>query len=452
MSGLNRRYQAKGISLKVMGWIISLFAVVISALLIYSSWTITIKEKELNESSHNYIAAETASSDVQLASDYLTEQVRLFIVTGNQEYMDLYFKEAKVEKRREKASEIIHSLTNNSYMHESVHEHIEKALDESNNLMTLEYFAMKLVCLDQDLNCVRYSEVFDIDASAVDPSNRHATAVEYVFGDEYMKGKKIIQENVNLAVKAVNDLMEENVTKSNNNLNQLLLFQTVIIALNIAFMAGLIIYMHVRVVNPMNSAVKSISNNEEIRNKGTLEFNYVAEAYNKIRTQNERVKEELLYEAEHDKLTGLYNRTGYDRIFKSLDLSKVIYILLDIDKFKEYNDTLGHDMGDKVLIRTAHTFKKFFAKDNEYVCRIGGDEFAIIVDQATVEMDEEIISRCKQMDQELAKAEKNVPGTTLSIGVANGTMRDTTDTLVRKADIALYKVKARGKADVTLYK
>ena len=449
---MTNQKQAKGISLKVMGWIISLFAVVISALLIFSSWSITIREKELNESSENYITAEAASSDVQLASDYLTEQVRLFVVTGKQEYMDLYFKEAKVVKRREKAVDIIHSLTENSSMHDSVHQYIETAVNTSNDLMNLEYHAMKLVCLDLDLNCTRYNEVYSVDVSAVSPSKRHTTAVDYVFGNEYMNSKKTISENVNLAIKAVNELMEENVTKSNSNLNQLLFFQTIVIVINIAFMAGLIIYLHIQVVSPMNTAVKSISNNEEISNKGTLEFNYVAEAYNKIRTQNERVKEELLYEAEHDKLTGLYNRTGYDRIFKSLDLSKVIYILLDIDRFKEYNDTLGHDMGDKVLIRTANVFKKYFAKDNEYVCRIGGDEFAIIVDEATTSMDEEIINRCKAMDKELSKAEKNVPGTTLSIGVANGSIRDTTDTLVRKADIALYKVKARGKADVSLYK
>ena len=120
--------------------------------------------------------------------------------------------------------------------------------------------------------------------------------------------------------------------------------------------------------------------------------------------------------------------------------------------FKEVNDTLGHEMGDKVLVRTANVIKKYFSDENAYLCRIGGDEFAIIIDNAGVEMNDVVVEKCKKMDDEMSRAEGNIPGTTLSIGVAHGTVRDTTDTLFRKADAALYKIKNAGRADVSLYK
>ena len=177
----------------------------------------------------------------------------------------------------------------------------------------------------------------------------------------------------------------------------------------------------------------------------------MADTYNRVRAQNERVKERLVYEAEHDKLTGLYNRTGYDTLYRRMKLNRTIYILLDIDKFKEVNDSFGHEMGDKVLIRTASALEKYFNEDNAYVFRIGGDEFSILIENTSMDMDTEVIKRCKKLGEELSKPQGRIPGTTLSVGVAHGTIDDTTDTLFKKADTALYKVKHAGRANVSLY-
>ena len=66
-------------------------------------------------------------------------------------------------------------------------------------------------------------------------------------------------------------------------------------------------------------------------------------------------------------------------------------------------------------------------------------------------MDTQVVQRCKKLDQELSVAQGRIPGTTLSIGVAHGDIDDTTDTLFKKADTALYKVKKAGRASVSLY-
>lgn len=453
MSAQRVQYHAKGFSLKLVAWLISIFAIVISGLLVFSVVYISQKNEEINVSTQNYIILKNAASDVKLASDDLTNDVRLFVTTAKKEYMDSYFVEANETRRRESAIDIIYELTEGTSIHETVHNDVTEAYNESQELMILEFYAMKLICLDEGVSFEEYPEVanYEIDSS-LPVSEYFNEAMGTVFGDEYMQSKNIIISKVDNAIKTIDDLMEKNISRSETYLKGLIIFQSIIIIINIAFIAGVVILMHIYIINPMNSAVSSLANNEEVRVKSNREFNYLADVFNRVHRANEDIKESLKYEAEHDKLTGLYNRTGYDRVFKSLKLDKTIYVLLDIDKFKEVNDTLGHEMGDKVLTRAADVIKKYFNDNHSYLCRIGGDEFAIIIDNVTTDMNDVIVDKCKKMDEEISRASGNMPGTSLSIGIAHGTIRDTTDTLFRKADAALYKIKNAGRADVSLYK
>ena len=86
-----------------------------------------------------------------------------------------------------------------------------------------------------------------------------------------------------------------------------------------------------------------------------------------------------------DGLTNLYNRKHFDMVFSKVALIskengwQSAFVMLDIDFFKQYNDTYGHDMGDLVLKNVANTLRKSFNKEYEYVFRLGGEEFGIII-------------------------------------------------------------------------
>ena len=452
----NDKYQARGISLKFVGWLLSALAVVVSALLVISLQLISQEDRVVNQTYQNYLGLKETSNDIQMASDYLTEQVRLFVINGKKEYMDNYFREANVTKRRDNAKDKIHELTEDSPDHEIIHNSIESAFNESMDLMNLEYYAMKLVCLDKGISYSSYDyenkvENYTDGIDAIAPENRITEAQTAVFGEQYMASKTTITLNVDSALKTIDSLMHKNVNEAVKDLKNLIAFQTVVIIIHVIFIGAAIVFMHIFVLRPMNAAVKSLSNNEEVHVRSNREFNYLAKTYNKVHAQNERVKERLVYEAEHDKLTGLYNRTGYDTLYRRMKLNRTIYILLDIDKFKEVNDSFGHETGDKVLVRTATALEKYFNEDTAYVFRIGGDEFAILIEDASMDMDAQVIKKCKKLDEELSKTQGRIPGTTLSIGVAHGTLNDTTDTLFKKADTALYKVKQAGRASVSLY-
>ena len=155
------------------------------------------------------------------------------------------------------------------------------------------------------------------------------------------------------------------------------------------------------------------------------------------------------YEATHDLLTNVYNRAGYEETIKEIDVHTAFFILLDIDCFKETNDEYGHIIGDKVLVKVINTVKKHF-RNTEYIYRIGGDEFAIIIPHANKETASTVKERIDLINKELAVKENNLPVTSISAGGAYGSESTDALKLFSRADRALYISKSNGKSSFTL--
>ena len=158
--------------------------------------------------------------------------------------------------------------------------------------------------------------------------------------------------------------------------------------------------------------------------------------------------EALTYKAHHDELTGLKNRSmvnddlEYALQHAKRSHSKVAVYFIDLNKFKEINDTLGHDVGDEVLVKTAQLLTKTVRRrDNIY--RLGGDEFLIIGQEITQD------SGVKRLSSKLLAqfSTSMIIGTepmdvSLSIGVAiYPDHAQQGEELVKYADIAMYEAK-----------
>ena len=444
--------QRKALSLKAVGWIIAAISFVISASLIASLFDLSNRYNRLRTSTAEYMSWKTTALDVELASDYLTEQVRSFVITRDDQNIDNYFFEIKVTKRRDHAIERFKENLEGT----TVYGNLNIAVSESIHLMDSEYYAMRLVIEGEHSTLTNYPEeirnvVLQDEDLALDDDAKFARATDIVFGENYNFKKDVILNNVNLAISTLDYMLESNVTKSAENLKRILIIQQGLIAINIIFLASVIVLMHVYLIKPVNGAARHISNGEEIPVRGIREYRLIAETYNVILKQNNNIKEELEFEATHDKTTGLLNRSGYDAVYKKVQLSKAAFILCDIDEFKGFNDKYGHEMGDKVLIKVADKIKSTFNDDNSHVFRIGGDEFAIIYENVEENFIYELLSRFNKMNEKLKHRNGIVPPIALSGGIAKGDEMDTTDTLFRKADIALYFVKKHGRGKIEIY-
>ncbi|MBL8932441.1 MAG: diguanylate cyclase, partial [Kineosporiaceae bacterium] len=163
------------------------------------------------------------------------------------------------------------------------------------------------------------------------------------------------------------------------------------------------------------------------------------------------------HEALHDGLTGLANRTLFRlRTERALDSARagrglVAVMLLDLDHFKDVNDTLGHHVGDGLLREVAARVSGERPAEAT-VARLGGDEFAVLVESAG--SSEEVLDLAKRISAGLREpviVDDVRIGIGASIGIALSNDHEaTTDTMMRRADIALYQAKAN-RGDVQIY-
>ena len=153
-----------------------------------------------------------------------------------------------------------------------------------------------------------------------------------------------------------------------------------------------------------------------------------------------------------DGLTSLLNRRAFDLRFprevERADRQNypLFLAIIDVDNFKDYNDSFGHDAGDKVLIALSDIMREGTRNSVDLCFRNGGDEFAVLLPQTTATQATEIVQRIL-----LKFVESDFAGTTLSIGIIS-CQRDkemsVTDDLVqllKRADQAMYDAKASGK-------
>lgn len=168
-------------------------------------------------------------------------------------------------------------------------------------------------------------------------------------------------------------------------------------------------------------------------------------------TERKDLEEQLRQLAFHDPLTLLANRSLFrDRVQHALTLvqrgqSQVAVMFLDLDNFKSVNDSLGHDAGDRLLQAVAQRLVKS-TRFSDTVARLGGDEFAILLEgvAATAEVEGLAAALINVLDQPFAIGVTEVR-VSASIGVAFSNQEAGAESLLSKADIAMYYAKAAGK-------
>ena len=455
------------ISLKNTGIMLAIFAFIISFFLIASVYVASDKFTTMHNSMHNYMEWKESAINVQLASDELTENIRSFVHTKEIKYFEAYFDEVDSNRRQTAVDNIEQRLPESVPL-----ERLTDAVNNSEALENEEYAAMRAIfeAANITLTDEKYSEhvtyvtTFDMSKS-VYISNNNVDYVSYtdeqkielasqlVFGEYYESKKTTIATSVTDSIAELDKMMYDSVHHTATQMKVVLVIQQVLIGLSVLFLAGTVVLTIFYVVRPIRRAVKNLSRGDSVEvGRCAKEYLYLADTYNQVHEQNLQNQEKLIYEAEHDKLTGLYNRAGYDSIFRRVKLAKAVYILLDIDRFKMINDEYGHAIGDNVLIRVGKSIKKNFEEENISVFRLGGDEFSVIIEGVDHDNSKKLVDKCQKINDDLKKDMKDCPGSTLSIGIAFGEENDTTDTLFKKADIALYFTKRNGRANACVYK
>ena len=164
-----------------------------------------------------------------------------------------------------------------------------------------------------------------------------------------------------------------------------------------------------------------------------------------------------------DSMTNLHNRKYFDTIFDNMPFIsnannwKCAFIMIDIDYFKQYNDTYGHDMGDETLKKVALTIKEYFNKKYEFTFRLGGEEFGVVL----FDISKDILENClKEMNKRVLelqiehKNSKILPVLSISMGaiIYEPNSYISANKLYKQADECLYESKQNGRNQYHIYK
>jgi diguanylate cyclase (GGDEF)-like protein len=174
----------------------------------------------------------------------------------------------------------------------------------------------------------------------------------------------------------------------------------------------------------------------------------VAAMYGAILIELSDANDKLYWQSHHDSLTKLPNREQLRSCLRSINKVESSYTILalDLDGFKQVNDTLGHDKGDELLIHVAKRLLHVCRQD-DLIARIGGDEFIIVMNNlVNVDSISHVADRIIDIISDPYHLNEVVNDITVSIGIASSVHDGTDpDILLKYADIALYDAKNRGK-------
>ncbi len=438
-----------GISLrKLHVWLI-VSMILLSGIVLYSTYRMTITFIRLADEVEVHMEMENAAHELMDASDYLTENVQRFTINGDLRFLDNYFTEAFESKRREDA---IDKMDTDPAMKDALQD-LNEAMEYSVELMGQEYYAMRLV-----IEAKGYTdypkELNDISLSAKDKAlsdqEKMERATEIVLNDEYYEQKDHIRQNMQESIEKIDKLVRSTKKAELDSLRKdlgLVHCAVLIQILSILFIICLTSHLG---IHPIIRAVDRIREDSHIPETGSREFRYLAQAYNKMYTRYRTSLENLNFKVSHDKLTGAYNRAGYDLLLANIDFDTTYMMLFDVDNFKSVNDHYGHEVGDRILIKLVQVLKGIF-RDDDCICRIGGDEFVVFMVHSGNAKRKLIESKLNQISQELENTEDGLPPVSISVGIVRGKDVEDPARMFEKTDAAMYEAKKQGKNTYIFY-
>jgi diguanylate cyclase (GGDEF)-like protein len=289
---------------------------------------------------------------------------------------------------------------------------------------------------------------------------------------------ELLRITEDMAVQA-SKMADERSTAAMRRFDQARLILTVTVVLTLLVAVAIAVHLATSITRPVEALVKAtraiqagqLGFTLELRDRTELgelarHFNTMSAAlrdgYAALQAEIEerkRAEERLLYDAFHDALTGLPNRALFlDRLQQVIESGRrhaeqrYAVLFLDLDRFKVINDTLGHLVGDHLLVAVGERLADCL-RPGDTVARLGGDEFGILLDRLADTSDAtQVAERILRSLARAVEVDGNEIFVTCSIGVALRSERyQRPEQVLRDADIAMYQAKTKGKACAEIF-
>ena len=387
-----------------------------------------------------------AAESFRIASDYLTEQARLFVATGDIKNAENYFEEKDELQNRQAAL----SVVENSHILDIESNLLSNAMDLSEALVDYEVHAMKLTAKANKIDDAKMpGEVAAYELPKeeleLDESELLNLAIHLVYSDEYEDYKSRIDWDVENAVTLIKDEAGTRYREDESDLIMTLNITVLLIFIMFVLLMLIFIFNTLLVVRPAKKFVELLDKHEKLPEIGGYEFRDFARTYNDIYRSNKKNRELLREQGEVDELTGTLKVGTLEIVRHNLSQHKepMGIMMIDIDNFRSIKEASGYEMADKVVAKVANLFVSSF-KSSDYIIRTSQDEFIMFLLRMQQSDSEMLKDRILKINEALKNSEDGVVEASVSVGAAfaeNGYTEETE----RKADMALNYVKKNGR-------
>lgn len=449
---MTKERHVNGIRIRTLNTVMIFISLLLFVVVFYATLQISHEYRASVTATEKYITLQQAAHMVHVGSDNLTEQARLYAVTAQEKHVCAYFEEFYSNRNREKALDFISAERLAPEQRAS----LDRALALSDELTHKEIYSIRLVAeaMHRDMDAFPpIVQETDLSAGdrALDAEGKIERARELLFKSGYDEMKKRITGELLLFLEHTLDETRRDQQAQTLKLGAVLDRQRIVL-IGLCILNVLTFLMIITlIIKPLQIYLKCIKSDKMFELVGAYEFKHLALTYNDIFVLKEHHDKMLRHEAEHDPLTGLLNRRAFDSLRDLLrrDPDPMGFILIDVDHFKEVNDTYGHVMGDRILCRVAGLIKRAF-RAGDFCIRLGGDEFAVILKGGAPAMEQGVAAKIADINNSLSQPEGDLPPASLSVGVAFSES-GFAENLYGNADSALYAVKEQGRSGCAFY-
>ena len=429
----------RGISIILINAAFVVIVFLFSVGVIMANGKIQSKYKGAVTAQQALIACSEAAGALQNKSDDLTLCINSYVDTGNTADMTEYFKIINTHMREKAISRAEAYNTDCSTLH--------AALKLSDELAAIELQSFALMNAALGTADTAPEQVKNYTLSIAENNLSAEEKIEkargLIHGRQYNSYKRRIYKKIKSFENEALFKTEDKLTSETADVSRYLNYLYVIaaIAVLLVILTSVVLYRRVTVV--LNRYICSISKNEYLNAAGTTELKYLANVFNACIDEINKEHTELKYHADIDPLTGAANRRVLEDFMHNIKTDGA-FLFFDVDDFKNINDNYGHEIGDEILKNLVKEIRKIM-RDNDFIGRFGGDEFAVWLDGLNASNTEFLKERIEGICGRVLLPDGTLVRATVSAGVTFCTAGEKYKDVLKRADTALYKAKHTGK-------
>ena len=418
----NRRRGDKlaGIRLNRMNILMICIGLIIATLMAVSMYRTTVSVKEIVTVTNNYLSNQSAGGMLRDFATNLGEQAMAFVQSGEVGSAKSY--EAQMEVINARLAQYEPETSNSA----AANSEFTTAMEAFRARNSLEISAMRLAAATmpapqfEALPDFLKNEELSEEDQALPDEDKKGKALSLLTSDSYAQLETTIRESIDRSHRLSSEEGQQQADQTFTEVRNLVGNQMVLVILFVIVSALALMINRMLIIAPIQKSVDNLDHREPIPEKGSYEMRHLARVYNEVLKENEEKENKLSYAASHDALTGVYNRTDFDRYYRKIEkMQNVGLIVLDVDHF---------------------AMKRHF-RTEDHISRIGGDEFCIIMPGTGQADGKQISEKILEINRELSEQSGDLPPVTISAGIAFWNRPNPEGSLFKDADTALLNIK-----------